>query len=265
LKNKLVLITGASSGIGRDTAKIFAKAGARVILIARNIENLNLVKEEIIQKGGKAYIYPLDISEIESVKKVANLIKKEHGVPDIIINNAGSGKWKFVDETEYEEVHQYMAVPYYGAFYITKAFLPEMLERNSGHIVNITSYAGFVAFSGATAYIVARKAMLGFHEALSADLRLTNIKTSLAYFAKVESTYWENNPGSEEKLPTSHSLIPVISSERAANAIFKGVLRGKTSIYTPPILLFFNWFIRYMPWISKKLIYKTGYKRRVLP
>ena len=261
MNNKIILITGASSGIGKETARIFAKEGAIVLLLARNVDNLRALQAEINDMGGQAFVYPVDLTEIESVKQVTEKIKKEHGVPDVLINNAGSGKWKFADETDYEEVHQYMAVPYYSAFYMTRAFLPEMLKADKGHIVNMTSYAGFIPFAGATAYIVARKAIIGFHEALAADLHRTNIKVSLAYFAKVQSTYWENNPGSEEKLPGAQVLIPVISPGRAARAVFKGVQKRRSHIYTPFILFFFNLFIRHCPVLSRWLIYSTGYKR----
>jgi len=208
LKDKIVLITGASSGIGDETANAFAKAGASVILIARNSDKLTQLASSITKNGGIVFTYPLDINDFKEVIEQTNLIKKEIGIPDIIINNAGSGIWKHNEDTEWEEISEFMAVPYFGAFYITKAFLPEMLQRKTGHIVYMTSYAGFISFSGATAYIVARKAMIGFHEALSADLYKTGIKCSLAYFAKVTSTYWQNNPGSEEKLPRSQALIP---------------------------------------------------------
>jgi short-subunit dehydrogenase len=262
IKNKLVLITGASSGIGEETARLFAKAGAKVILIARNLDKINELASIIKNNGGIAYPISLDISNyIEVIEKTA-YIKKEIGVPDIIINNAGSGIWKSTEDTKWEDISNFMAVPYFGAFYMVKAFINEMLERKRGHIVNMTSYAGFIQFSGATAYIVARKAMIGFHEALSADLYKTGIKCSLAYFAKVTSSYWENNPGSEEKLPGAQSLIRVISPQRAAKALLNGVIHRKKHIYTPPIIALFNLLIRFTPFITRWLIYSTGYKRK---
>jgi short-subunit dehydrogenase len=262
IKDKIVLITGASSGIGAATAMEFAASGANLLLVARNKEKLNKVADRILEKGGKAFVFEADISDHSLVKKLAEKIKTEIGIPDIIINNAGQGIWKFMDETEYEEVEKMMAVPYFAAFYVTKAFLPDMLKRNSGHIVNMTSYAGFIAFSGATAYIAARTAMIGFHNALTADLYGTKIKTSLAYFAKVTSDYWENNPGSEERLPTSQALIPVITPEKAARALVKGVRKGKRKIATPFMIFVMNFLIRYAPGITRFIINKTGFKRK---
>lgn len=259
LNGQTVLITGASSGIGAATAIEFAKYGAKVLLVARNKENLKKVRNAIIDSGGSADFFAADISDFKQVQQLADKVKKEVGIPDIILNNAGQGIWKFIDETDYEEVSEMMAVPYFAAFYITKAFLPGMIERNSGHIINMTSYAGFIAFSGATAYIAARTAMIGFHNALTADLYKTNIKTSLAYFAKVESDYWNNNPGSEERLPTSQRLIPAIKPEKAAKAIVNGVLKNRRLIRTPFMIYVMDFLLRYFPRISRLIILNTGY------
>lgn len=256
-----MLITGASSGIGAATACKFAKTGAMILLVARNEANLKKVADGIIEAGGKAAYYSVDISDYKQVQQFAERIKAEVGVPDIILNNAGQGIWKFVEETEYEEVAQMMSVPYFAAFYVTKAFLPEMKKRNSGHIVNMTSYAGFIAFSGATAYIAARTAMIGFHNALAADLHDTNIKTSLAYFAKVESDYWKNNPGSEERLPVSQRLIPVLTPEKVAKEIVKGVLRNKSKIRAPYMIFVMDILIRHFPRVTRYIILKTGYRK----
>ncbi len=263
----MVLITGASSGIGREAAKAFAIAGSKVILISRSEENLKQAEDEIRREGGDAHAYPADISDAEAVQSIALAIEKKHGIPDILINNAGSGRWKFLHETSYSEVHNYMEVPFYGAFYMTKAFLPGMLARNHGQIVNMTSYAGIIPFSGATAYIAVRKAMIGFHEALRADLHGTGVKSSLAYFAKVQSPYWDNNPGSEERLPGTAALIPTIHPEKAARALVRGVRKRRTIIFTPGHLRVFNFLHRWTPWFTNWLMFATDYpiKKTIKP
>lgn len=261
MNSKLILITGASSGIGAEMAKQFAQQGHTLLLIARNQQALEKVSSEIKQLGGQAYYYPADVGEYEQVKVTSDTIKKVHGIPDVIINNAGSGLWRFIEETKYEEILSNIKVPYLAAAYITKAFMSEILERNSGHIVNMTSIAAKMPFSGATTYIASRKAMIGLHEALTMDLHGTGIKTSLSYFAKVESSFWKNNPGSEERVPASQKLIPIISTEKAAKAVVTGVTKGRHDITAPfmiRILLFLNWLT---PPITKIIMHATGYKR----
>jgi len=261
MKEKLILITGASSGIGAEMARQFAQQGHILLLLARNQKRLEEVSIEIRQKGGQAYCYPTDVGEYDQVEKITNTIKKTHGVPDVIINNAGSGLWRFIEETSYEDILANIKAPYLAAAYMTKAFMPEMLERNSGHIVNMTSIAAKMLFSGATTYVASRKAMIGLHEALTMDLHGTAIRTSLSYFAKVESSFWQNNPGSEERLPVAQKLIPIISTEKAAEAVVKGVAKGRRDITAPfmiRILLFLNWLTS--P-ITKLIMHATGYKR----
>ncbi|MFN8254709.1 MAG: SDR family NAD(P)-dependent oxidoreductase [Bacteroidales bacterium] len=264
IKDKLTLITGASSGIGEQAALELSKRGTRVILIARNSEKLMDLAEKIINAGGRAFPFSIDLSDYKQVIEITNKIKNEIGIPDIIVNNAGAGIWKSTEETEWEEISTCMTVPYFGAFYIVKAFLPEMMARKSGQIVNMTSYAGFIAFAGATAYIVSRKAMIGFHEALTADLQGTGIICSLAYFAKVQSTYWTNNPGSEERLPGAQVLVPVITPNQAAKALVNGIINRRRKIFTPPVLVLFDYLIRFSPCIARLIIYKTGYKRKAI-
>lgn len=262
MNGKIILITGASSGIGAETAKQFATLGAHVLLLARNAGRLNQMAKGIEDNGGKADVFPVDVGNWKAVKELANHIGADIGVPDIIINNAGGGKWSFIEETEYQEAYDMIAVPYLGAFFITKSFLPDFLKRNSGHIVNITSFAAVIPFSGATGYIAARKAMIGFHEALTADLYGTNIKTSLVYFAKVESSFWEHNLGSEERLPSAQKMIPAISTERAAQTIVNGVLKGKKRITAPIMLDVVESLNHFFPLITRLIMNKTGYKRR---
>ncbi len=263
MKGKLVLITGASSGIGAATARKFASAGARVLLLARSADKLNKLVEEIRAAGNEAEAFPVDLRDPQAVQQTVREIKAQHGCPDVLINNAGAGRWLFIEETEYDEAAEMMAVPYLAAFYVTRAFIEDMLARNSGHIVNMTSMAAFTPFPGATAYIAARKAMVGFHEALTMDLRETNIKTSLAYFAKITSTYWEHNTGSEERVPTIQKLVPILTPEQAAEAILQGVIRGARIIRAPSILGFFEFLARVAPGLVGWLMYKTGYRRDI--
>jgi short-subunit dehydrogenase len=260
--DKVVLITGASSGIGAETAKQFAALGATTLLIGRNEERLKRISKEIQNTGGSSKYFVVDVGDYNAVNTTSDRIKGETGIPDIIVNNAGGGKWRFLEETEYDDIIDMIKAPYLGAFFITKAFMPELLKRNSGHIINVTSFAAMTPFSGATSYIASRMAIVGFHEALTADLYPTNIKTSLAFFAKVESPFWDHNPGSEERLPLAQKFIPIISPAKAAQSIIKGVIKGKQRISAPfmtKVILFFKYL---SPSITRYMLNKTGYRRK---
>jgi uncharacterized protein len=264
INNKLALITGASSGIGAETARQLALKGATVILLARNSSNLNTVANKINLNDGKAHFFQIDLSDFNQIHRVTEVIKKEIGIPDIIFNNAGIGKWRFVEETSEKEALEMIKVPYLAAFAVTKAFMPEILERNSGYIINMSSFAGVYAFSGATAYTASRKAMMGFHEALTADLYHTKIRTAISYFAKVESTFWNNNPNSEVRLPGAQAMIPSITTKKAAFIIVKGIQRNRRKIRSPFVIHVIEFLTWLTPPITKLLLYQTGYRRKTI-
>jgi short-subunit dehydrogenase len=236
LNDKIMVISGASSGIGAATARAAARERARLVLLARNQAKLEEVAEEIRRSGGAAHPYAVDLTVADAVSEVARKITADLGTPDIIFNNAGVGKWLSVEETDPDEAVKMMASPYFAAFFVTRAFLPTMLKRNSGYIVNMTSAASRLVWPGATAYIAARWAMHGFTEALRADLTGTGIRTMLVTFAKVASSYWENNPGSEERLPKAQSMMRVLTPEEAAQAIIGGIKRDRWEVVAPFML-----------------------------
>ncbi len=261
LKNKTMLITGASSGIGAATAKAAAREGARVLLLARTQAKLEKVAAEIQARGGEARVWPVDVSQPEQVRQVARQITDETGAPDIIFNNAGAGRWLFTEETEMGEAAEMMAVPYLAAFYVTQAFLPAMLRRNSGLILNMSSVAAYLPWPGATAYAAARWAMRGFTEALRADLHGTNVRAALIVFAKVQSDFWAHNPGSEERVPGAQAMIPVITTEQAAAAVVRGIKRDRRVIMTPFMLRVVLGMDALFPGPTRWLLNNTGAKR----
>lgn len=256
---KTALITGASSGIGAATARALAEAGARVLLVARREAELQQVARSI--RPGAATIFCADLSRASEVALLAERIQSAAGIPDVIINNAGAGQWKFVEETTPEEAVQMMAVPYFAAFYVTRAFLPGMLERNTGHIVNVSSAASRVVWPGATAYIAARWAVRGFTEALRADLAHTGIGVTLFESGEVSSSYWEHNPRSRERAPRISRLVGEITPETAARAIVHGIRHRRKLVVVPFMLRFFYWQRAVFPGAVQWLVTRTGYTR----
>ena len=261
IKDRLVLVTGASSGIGAGVAKAMANAGGRVVLLARSKDLLGQVAAGIASAGGKAHAYPVDLADAEAVAVVAKQITEELGTPDIIVNNAGAGKWLFVDETTPAQAVQMMAVPYFAAFNVTHAFLPAILKRNSGHFVFISSVGSRFVWPGATAYLAARWAVRGFYEALRADLDGTGIGITLYESGVVTSDYWKNNPGSRERVPKMGKLVPEVTPEQAADAIVDGVERNKRHVVIPFMMRLTCWNHALFPWAVQWLMTKTGYRR----
>ena len=261
INEKTVLVTGASGGAGEAIAKAMAKAGGRVLLLARREDELHRVADEIRQTAGEARAYPVDLTNASSVMEVAQRIKAEVGTPDIIINNAGSGKWRFVEETSPEEAVQMMTLPYFAAFHVTRAFMPEMLQRNSGHIVNISSVGSRFVWPGATAYLAARWAMRGFAEALRADLYGTGIGVTLYESAVIKSPYWEHNPGSLERVPKMGQFIPTLTPEQVGTAIVKGIEHNRRLVVIPFMMQMTYWQHAVFPWLVQWLMTVTGYRR----
>src|SRR5262249_44223087 len=235
IKGKTVLVTGASSGVGAAIAKEMALAGAgELLLLASNENELKKVAAAIASLGGKSRIYPVDLSNPDQVTAIAQRIEREATVPDIIVNNAGySGQWKFLDETTPKEIQDMMAVPYFAAAWLTRAFLPAMRARNSGHIVNISSVGSRFAWPGATAYIAARWAIRGLTQALRADLHGCRVGVTLYESAEIESPYWARNPGSLERIPKIAKMIPVLKPEEVGKAVVAGVRANKRLIVIP--------------------------------
>ena len=231
--SKLVLVTGASSGIGEATAKLYAENGARVLLLARSEERLGRVAEAIGRNGGAASTFPVDLASPEAVAETAARIKREHGTPDILINNAGAGRWLPLIETSPAEARDMIEVPYLAAVYVTHAFLPEMVARRSGAIACITSPASYLTWPNACAYIAARHALKGFTEALRSEVKGKGLKVTLVVLGAVETPYWQHNPGSREVPATNETLLPTLSPKEAAATIMNGIAAGKTVVVKP--------------------------------
>jgi NADP-dependent 3-hydroxy acid dehydrogenase YdfG len=255
IHGKIALVTGASSGIGAATARALASEGARVVLVARREAELQQVANSI---GSSATSYSVDLTDAPAVAAAAARIIAEVGSPDILVNNAGAGRWRFVDETTPEEAVAMMAAPYFAAFNTTHAFLPGMLKRNSGHIVNISSVGSRFVWPGATAYLAARWAVRGFTQALRADLVDTKIGVTLFESGVVKSPYWQTNAGSLERVPKMGRLVPELEPEQAAAAVVRGIRRNQKLVVAPFMMQLTYWQHAVFPGVVQWLMTRTG-------
>jgi short-subunit dehydrogenase len=261
IKDSLILITGASSGIGAATARAAARAGARVVLVARTQAALEAVAGEIRAAGGQAWVYAADLSDPVQVARMAVSVAREAGLPDIIVNSAGAGRWLFIEETSAEEAQEMMAAPYFTTFYTTRAFLPAMLARGSGQIVIINSPASRAAWPGATGYTAARWALKGFTEALRADLRGTGLSVTSVVPAKVLSPYFDHNPGTLERGPRLARLIPDLTTEQAAEGVLWAAAHNRREHVMPAMLRVFYGLHWLAPRLMEGVLVRTGWQR----
>lgn len=247
----LVLITGASSGIGAAAARRFAAGGATVILTARSGETLSALAAEI---GEAAVAIPTDASDPEAVAALADTVLTRYGAPDVLIHSAGAGQWKPLVETTPAEARTMMDAPYFAAFNVSHAFLPAMLARDKGVIITINSPAAFISWPSAVGYTAARAALRGFHDALAQDLAGTGVRACHAVFGHVSSPYWEANPGSLDKMPRLAGTLPSLTPKDCAAALTDLARNPRHTLIRPWLLQVYIFADRLFPWLVRRLV-----------
>ena len=176
LKGKVAYITGAGRGIGRHTALALAQEGVNVGLISRTESELKGVAEEVEAQGVKASYAVADIADMDQVEQAVARLKAELGSADILINNAGIGARGNFMELPPEKWKKTIEVNLFGTYHVTHAVLPQMLEKNQGDIINISSSSGLKGTAGSTAYSASKFALQGMSEALMQEVRRENIR-----------------------------------------------------------------------------------------
>jgi len=167
LKNKVALITGASSGIGYATSIALSKAGAHVAAGARRAERLKELEKEISDfRGAEILIHDLDVADRANCNSFVDAAVKKWGTVDILVNNAGLMPLSFFKNNKFDEWERMIDVNIKGVLYCTSAVLPYMLQKESGHIVNLSSVAGRLVFAGGTVYCATKHAITAFSEGL---------------------------------------------------------------------------------------------------
>lgn len=179
VSGKVVIITGASSGLGNATAKMLASKGAKLVLGARREERLQELVNDIKQSGGEAIYHTVDVTKRNEVKALAEAALNEYGRIDVLINNAGLMPLAPLDELKVDEWDQMIDVNIKGVMYGVGEVLPTMRKQKSGHIINLSSVAGHVVFPGATVYCATKYAVKAISEGIrqesNGEIRATNI------------------------------------------------------------------------------------------
>ena len=221
IRNKVVIVTGASSGIGYATALELSKAGAKVAAGARRVEKLETLKNEVQKYGGEIIVKKLDVTKKEDCDSFIDLVTKTWNHIDILINNAGIMPLSFFKNLKISEWDQMIDVNLKGVLYCTAAVIPFMITKKSGHIVNISSVAGRIVFPAGSVYCATKHAVTAFSEGLRQELsQRYNIKVTCIE-PGVVSTELPNTitDKSLESFVESVKEMESLNAEDIANAI----------------------------------------------
>jgi short-subunit dehydrogenase len=256
---KTALITGASSGIGADAARHLSSRGHRVILVARGQAQLEQVAKHI---GGNAVAEVCDASSGEQVLTLAERVRRNYGAPDVIVNCAGAGQWKLIEDTSPAEGLFMVQAPYLAAFNVTHAFMRDMLARRSGIVIHVNSPASIFPWPSSVGYAAARWALRGLHESLCQDLVGTGVRSCHVVFGRVNSPYFEHNPGVAANMPRIANTVRTLSTDECGRVIAQLAEHPKRELLYPFMLRFYGWNYRAAPALVLWLLRLTGAKRR---
>lgn len=240
---KIVVITGASSGIGKESALEFAKLRASIVLVSRDINKLEEVAKELSKYQTQILVCACDVSQKDQVNQMNKKVLEKFGTIDVLVNNAGFGIYGNFNDLKVEEIESQMETNYLGMVYCTKTFLPKMLEQKSGHIVNVASVAASFGIPGMTGYCASKFAMLGFSESLYHELKGSGVGITVVSPIMVRTNFFNHN---------SFNKMPRYTTALSANAVAKAVVRAASS---PRLEIVVPQFVRIAIWVKQTFPY----------
>jgi NADP-dependent 3-hydroxy acid dehydrogenase YdfG len=216
----VIIITGASSGIGAETARLFGKSGYRVVLAARDQEKLASIAQEIQSTGGESLAVQTDVTVLEEIHALVRQTIETYGRIDILFNNAGIGRLDWLEKLDPEkDVQALLETNLLAAIWMVQAVLPQMIERRSGHIINMASVAGLIAPPMYSIYSASKFGLRGFTEALRREAAIHGIRVSGIYPGGVKTSFAEESV-SRRKTGIRTPRWLVLSTEDVARSVY---------------------------------------------
>ena len=225
VKGAIAVVTGASSGIGEATAVALAQRGAKVVLAARRLDRLESMADRITRAGGTALAVPCDVTDDGELRTLRGVVEEAFGPVDVLVNNAGIPGGGELATLDYDQIRTVVEVNVLGVMFGTRAFLPGMLARGHGHIVNVASLAGRFATPGASVYTASKHAVVAFSEAVNSEVEGRSVHVTAVNPGLVATEgfpQWQINP----RL--------VMQPERVAEAIVTVVQNAIAPEYSVP-------------------------------
>jgi len=234
LNGKVVLVTGAGSGLGRLLSIEFAKLGCKLVLLDINQQGIDAVAKEIKDMELiTPFVSTCDVSEKDAVKALAQKVKKEVGKVDVLVNNAGIVAGDFVLNLRDDQVERVMKVNTLSVMWMIRAFLPDMLAENDGHLVTIASAAATAGIPKLADYCASKAATFIYHEAVRMELKKTN-KTGVK--TTVVCPYYINT-GMFDGVKSTSPLLPILEPKYVVEQIMKAVKTNQEELFLPGIVL----------------------------
>ncbi|HEX9330862.1 MAG TPA: SDR family oxidoreductase [Anaerolineales bacterium] len=243
--NKVTIVTGASSGIGRDTALALAKLGASVALAARSGDVLLKIAEEIKRQGRNVIVIPTDVTQREQVEQMVRGVLAQWGRIDILVSNAGEYIQAPIIDLDPADIQRSLDVNFFGGVYCIKAVLPHMLNQKSGHIVVVTSMDGKIGLPPDAPYVSAKFALTGFCEVLRQELKNSGISVTNVLPGRVDTPMIDDLQFSW--------ISPKISSETVALSIVDAIRRRRPIVIIPPQAKLLYYINVFAPLLSDRL------------
>ena len=232
--DKVVLVTGASRGIGREIALAFAREGAKLILAARSAEGLAATARDIERAGGEALTVPTDVTSDRSVADLMAKTVARFGRLDVVVNNAGIARVGEVASPGFiGDLEETLKASLFGMVRVTRAALPLLKAQSGGTIVNMSSVMGRKAFAGFGSYATVMHAVSGFSDALRQELAASRIKVCVIHPALTATGLLED--ASEVEMPPPFRYMTPLSASNVADGIVRAVARGRPRVVMPGI------------------------------
>lgn len=238
IAGKVAVVTGASEGIGKGIAKALAKAGARVAIVARSQDKLDATAAEL---GAAVAGFGADLGHADDVRRVMGDIQQQYGRIDILVNNVGGGTFKPMLQQTAAEADLPVSIPTAAAIAASHAVIPAMIEQREGHIVTLTSPAGYVPFPNMMPYVAARHAMVGLALSLNFELAPYGVGSTLFCPAQVNTGYFDRNDANMDWYPKASKIFPVLEPDDVGEQVVKAIQANKREVIYPWSL---RWFVR---------------------
>jgi short-subunit dehydrogenase len=231
IQGKVALVTGASSGIGRDVAIDLAKRGATVAICARRRERLEETLRACQGTAPRSRAYPCDVRDREQIQRTVAAATADLGAIDILVNNAGVGSYRLFSEAPDEEFEDVMRTNFFSALYFTRAVMPSMLERRSGAVLFISSFAGRVATWRHGAYSASKFAMTGLAEALYYEVKSRGVHVGVIHPGVIRTELFDKGEGFEH---LRHVVEPrFVGTEIVTRAVAKAIEKERFELFAP--------------------------------